>query len=142
MVDRPRGDGDVGARAERIPPAEVRGAKARSGHARGLPYLLALDELVVLAPEEDLAEASEEPPVAHDPVLARREAREHAGLDRTGDGGQHRVEPRAKALRAETREARHVRERPRRQTDRIHDHQGHGRVTAPRPTNWSRVQAS
>ena len=75
VVDGPRRDGQVGGRAHRVPPAQVRGAEAGLGAARGLPDLLALHELVVLAPQEHLAEVAEVPAVADDAVVGRRQGR-------------------------------------------------------------------
>ena len=119
VVDRARRDGQVRRGAHRVPPAEVRGAEAGLGVARGLPHLLALHELVVLAPEEDLAEVAEVPAVADDAVVGRRQAGEERRLHRAGDRRDDRVQRRVEAVGAQLRGARHVLQRARGETHRV-----------------------
>ena len=142
VVDRPRGDREVGRRAHRVPPADVRGPEAGPRAPRRLPQLLALHEPVVLAPEEDLAEVAEVPAVADDPVVGRLEPGQQRRLDGARDRGQRRVDPRLEPLGGDRPQAGHVLERARREADRVDQDQGHRISSAPRATRRSRVQAS
>ena len=69
VVDGAGGDGDVGVGAHGVPPADVGDGVAGVGAAGGVPELVAGDEAVVLAPQQDVAELAEVPAVADDAVL-------------------------------------------------------------------------
>ena len=97
VVDGPRGDRPVGVGAHRVPPADVGHGVAGMARAGGVPQLLAADERVVLAPQQDLAQLAEVPAVADDAVLGGEFAGEERGLRGAGDGGQHRAQRRVGA---------------------------------------------
>ena len=124
VVDRPRGDGDVGAGAHRVPPADVRRGEAGSQPSGLLPHLLALHERVVLPPEVHLALVAEVPAVADDAVLGRREAGEHRRLHAARDRGQHGAESSLGAGCREGAEARHVRQGATRHADHVEEEYG------------------
>ena len=142
VVDRPRGDRQVGARAHRVPPAHVGGPEPRLGAAGGLPHLLALHQAVVLAPEQHLAQVAEVPAVADDPVLRRLEPGEERRLHRAGDRREDRVEAGLEAVVGKPAHAGHVAERAGRQAHGADDDQRHAATSEPSSSRRSRVHAS
>ena len=88
------------------------------GPGIALPQLLALDQLVVLPPQEDLAEVAEVPAVGHNAVVAWHRAGQQGGLYRTRHRGQHGPQRRGVP---DLRHVGHVGQQPRGQSDDVDD---------------------
>lgn len=155
VVDGARGDGDVGVGAHRVPPADVGDGVAGLGAAGGVPESVALDQSVVLAPEQDVAEFAEVPAIGDDAVLGGGGAGEEGGLGGAGDGGEDGAERGVGAGPPQGLEVRHVVEEPRGEADDVDDEErggcqgpgglfgrGHGSSLRPRSTRRSRARVS
>ncbi len=146
------GDGVVGVGAHGVPPADVGDGVAGVGAAGGVPELVAGDESVVLAPQQDVAEFAEVPAVADDAVLGGHGAGEEGGLGGAGDGGQDGAERGAGPGLAELLEVGHVVEETGSEADDVQDEEGggsvggggggHGSSFRPRSVNRSRARVS
>lgn len=126
VVDGARGDGVVGVGAHGVPPADVRDGVAGVGPAGGVPELVALDEPVVLAPQQDVAQFAEVPAVGDDAVLGGSGAGEEGGLGGAGDGREHGAERGVGAGLSERLEVRHVVEEAWGEPDDVEDEEGVG----------------
>lgn len=88
FVDGAGGDGEVGGGVHVVPPEHVGAGDGWIAAAGGFPDFFALHEMVGLFPELDFRQLAVVPAVADDAVLLGRQAGEHGGLDRGGDGGE------------------------------------------------------
>ena len=153
VVDGAGGDGPVGVGAHGVPPADVGDGVAGVGAAGGVPELVAGDEAVVLAPQQDVAELAEVPAVADDAVLGGGGAGEEGGLGGAGDGGQDGAERGAGSrTRPRALEVRHVVQEAGGEADDVEDEEGggavagggggHGSSLRPRSVERSRARVS
>lgn len=161
VVDRTRGDGDVGVGAHGVPPADIGDRVAGVRAPGGVPQFVPGHQAVVLAPQQYVAEVAEVPAVADDAVLGRVGAGEEGGLGGAGDGGQDRAEGGLRAGLGERLEVGHVVEKTGGEADDVEDEErggcrgavgagrrcrglvsAHGSSFRPRSVNRSRARVS
>ena len=86
-VHRPWGDGVIGGRIHRVPPADVGAGECGIPRPGDVPELRLPNQRVGLFPEFDFAFVAKVPPVADDAVIGRPCAGEVGGLNGGRDGG-------------------------------------------------------
>ena len=107
-IRRARRDAPVGTRVHVVPPEELRAGQPGQASPRGLPHLLAGDQMVRLAPQPRLAEVAEVPAVADDAVVAGQRPGEHCRLGAARHRRQDRAHRPHEAAARERRQRRGV----------------------------------
>src|ERR1700747_1655854 len=82
LVNRPRGDADLVAGGHIVPPEQIGGSEVWITPFGGLPKLLAIHEVIGLAPQPDFHEIPEQPTVSDDSMVAWFEPRQEGRLNR------------------------------------------------------------
>ena len=107
-IDGARGDGVIDGGIHVVPPKETGAGKVGVGVLEDLPEFRAGDEAVGLLPEEMLGAGPVIPAVGDDAVISRSFSGQVGGLDRRGDGGEHRLDVRPLAALLKRGDLRHV----------------------------------